>query len=152
MTTNDEAKAYLESYTRFAQDLRLWLTGYGIGGPALFVTQPFVSEKIADAWQSVWIVSLFLAGVFLQVFYVKLHKWSQWQLYHQKNDFAGNPSPPISRGAKCPSKSQEATFQRADWVSRQYWIDNVIDWGSVALYAGATIWLVFILTERPPPT
>src|SRR5690606_31515166 len=102
---------------------------YGIGGPVLFLTNQGLSEKVAAAPNKRLIVSLFLAGVALQIALSFINKWCAWNLYAGENDIAYR-------------LKKRYNIWRAvnDWS----WLDFAIDAASIIAFVWST-WLVLFI-------
>lgn len=121
---NPEAEGYATAYRQHATSLRNWLVAYGVGGPALFLT----NDKLRDALKASGCLQLvgwtFLLGVALQVCLSFLDKYADWICYQR----CLNPNWPESRASRL-----------AAW-----WVDAnapsiVIELASMILFAVATV-------------
>jgi hypothetical protein len=102
----------LNSYRTYEKTLRTWFVAYGIGAPILFLSNNSVWNKIAASKYSNCIATLFLVGVFLQIFIALLNKHSMWYCYRGEGD-----------------KDFQKTFSYkiSFWLSDKYWIDRFIN-------------------------
>ncbi len=114
---------HFEVYSEYAKTLRVWLVSYGIGAPVLFTTSDTFAEKVLASGSAETIAIAFLFGVGAQVALALLNKNAMWACYYaaENADF---------KGARL--------FRMADWFSRQYWIDILLDLGTFALFGWAT--------------
>ncbi len=121
-------------YEWHATTLRAWLVAYGIGAPALLLTQEPLYNKLLQSGNARIIAYLFLLGVALQVFMAFWNKSIMWICHYgeTKKEFK------ISRIYKC-----------ADPLSELYIIDFLCDLGSILLFASATVWVTTIIMKIP---
>jgi hypothetical protein len=132
---NEVASQLFEAYEEYSKTVRTWLVAYGIGAPVLFLTNEALARTLWKSGQAPRVAFFFLAGVVLQVGLAMLNKNVMWMCYYaEEND---------------KFKAKKAVHF-ADWLSRQYWIDVVVDFGTLTLFASAT-WRAFeILTSVKP--
>lgn len=121
--THTPADTHHVAYVAYANILRAWFVAYGVGGPALFLTQPAISLAIRQSGQARGIVSLFLVGVACQVFIALVNKWVNWYL-------CGYAS---ATRARHPD-----VFRFLEWLGRQFWIDVLCDVGSIVSFGWGT--------------
>jgi hypothetical protein len=74
---------------------------------------------------------LFLAGVGLQVLLSLLNKWVNWGIY------AYSETQELLDGKR---------YRACEWISRQMWIDLLLDVGAVACFGIATWRIVRLFT------
>jgi hypothetical protein len=119
------------AYDGYSRTLRTWLVAYGIGAPVLLMTNDALWRAIADSGDMTWIGALFLTGVALQVLLATVNKAAMWVLYYSeiRSEF--------EEGWLCSV---------AAWLSRQFWIDILVDLLSMCFFAGATYQVFRILT------
>src|SRR5690348_1957174 len=98
---------YWEPYSEFAKTLRTWFVGYGVGAPALVLTQTELRQRLANAGDLPILAGCFLSGVFLQVALTLLYKTAMWELYMSEIH---------------PRRPKGQWFQSAFWISEQAWI------------------------------
>ncbi len=124
--TVSERKEFFDAYRDYAKDLRTWLLAFGIGAPALFISDKFLQlQHIAGKRDEVrWIASLFLLGVVLQIMLVLINKYANYYSY------AASDKPHVT-----PSRLSKA-FQ---WVADKFWIDLTLDITAVVVFSFATL-------------
>ena len=122
-----QAAEFHRAYEDYSRTLRTWLVAYGIGGPVLMLTNERISRSLLDSGQARLIAGLFLAGVVLQVALAAVNKAAMWICYYADDD------EDLAGRWWCRS---------AQWLSRQFWIDLLLDLGSLAAFAIAT-WRAF---------
>ena len=125
--TSAYAKELYAVYEGFSKDLRTWLVAYGIGGPILFVTHDSVWRAIGQSGFAQRLALLFLGGVALQVVLAALNKTIMWASYYGETDV---------------SFQETSRYKAAIWLSRQFWIDFLVDLVSILAFGWAT-WLAF---------
>ena len=57
----------LREYTDSSRALRTWFIAYGVGFPAILITNPHVFAKVSGSWWFLVIGIPFLLGVFIQI-------------------------------------------------------------------------------------
>jgi hypothetical protein len=122
---------YFNAYSRFSGTLRTWLVAYGVGGPALVLTQEKLATQFFAAPTSRAIVVLFLSGVAVQVLAAWLYKSAMWYLY---------------RGVHSEELQTRRTYKAADWLSESYLLETSLDIASIILFAAATYLLIGVYT------
>ena len=122
----DEESTHFANYAEYSKTLRAWLVAYGIGGPVLLLTNKDAPTKISESPHLSLIISLFVAGVALQIFLSFINKWAAWQMY---------------KGACIDGHQTTRTYRAWDWINSQSWIDFLIDLGVLISFSVAT-WLV----------
>ena len=118
-------------YDDYAKNLRVWFVAYGIGGPVLFLTQESVSNRIAQSGHARYIVYGFLVGVVCQVLLSFINKWNNWAVY----SFSENEQ-----------SMKKWRYKAAEIISRQFWIDIVLDIFTVVAFGYSTIKVLFLFT------
>ena len=124
MTT--QAAEFYRAYEDYSRTLRTWLVAYGIGGPVLMLTNERVSVALFNSGHARFIGGLFLAGVALQVGLAAVNKTAMWICY-----FSDDEEITDRWWCKC-----------AYWLSSQFWIDLILDFGSLTAFAIAS-WYAF---------
>jgi hypothetical protein len=114
---------YLDVYGEHAKVLRTWLVAYGIGAPVLLLTNESVSKAIKASGQGKVIAGCFLLGVALQVLLATFNKNSMWALYY---------------GEENHSSKARSWYKLAYWFSESFWIDLLVDTGTLVLFALAS--------------
>jgi hypothetical protein len=119
-----ESEGYYKVYEEYSKVLRTWLVAYGIGAPVLLFTNDHLAEVIRRSHAATEIASFFLIGVGLQVLLAAVNKNVMWMLYW---------------GAKHRGLQEKLWHRAAAIVSRQFWIDILIDLSSLVLFGCATL-------------
>ena len=87
---------------------------YGIGGPALFLTNESAGKSLLGASDGPIIAYAFLAGVAIQVTMALLYKTAMWHLYMGELD---------------PEVKTAHLHRFWAWFSEKYWIEFASDAG-----------------------
>ena len=96
---------------------------YGIGAPALFLSQDKIWQALSISGQLPRIGALFLFGVFLQVLLAALNKSVMWACYY---------------GEAVPGYKRTRRYKGASWLSERYSIDLSCDLGAMIAFVLAT--------------
>ena len=141
----DNYDGHFSNYAEYSKTLRSWLVAYGIGGPILLLVSKDAPEKLAKSPHLTLVVTLFLAGVALQIFLAFLNKWAAWHMYSGAYDKQLAASGSID----CDMHHETRTFRAWEWINKQSWIDFVIDLGALIAFSVATwIALVALLSSQ----
>jgi hypothetical protein len=81
VTNKAEADGYFKVYEEYSKVLRTWFVAYGIGAPALFLTNETAAMTLNASTHAKYIASLFLGGVAIQVMLTSVNKVTMWALY-----------------------------------------------------------------------
>jgi hypothetical protein len=127
MSSTQPEHFYYQEYSEYAKNVRIWLVAYGVGGPALILTQPSLYNRIWSSGHAHYIALAFLIGVAVQVLTALLYKAAAWHLYYTKE---------LHRGA---------TRRWAELVERWYWIDVTADIVTLALFIYSTVCVLQVL-------
>ena len=125
-----EKSTHFEAYTQHSSVLRTWLVAYGIGAPALFLSQDKIWQALAKSGLLATIGALFLAGVFLQVAIAAINKSVMWACYYGDID---------------PLYKETRRYKGACWLSDKYSIDLAADLGAMAAFCVATYYCFKVL-------
>jgi hypothetical protein len=118
-----QADAFYKVYEEHAKILRAWLVGYGVGVPVIVVNNAAALAKLSKL-DVIISVSFFLAGVALQVLSSLINKYIMWSCYYGKIN---------------PRFQRTRRYQICSFLSEQFWVDILLDVGSVGLFAYATV-------------
>lgn len=127
LNPTSEESEYFTVYEEHSKVLRTWLVAYGIGAPALFLTNERIAGLISAAGVGRRMAGLFLLGVALQVLLAALNKTVMWACYYAEGS---------------PNDQEKRRFRLAYWISEQFWIDFLVDIVSLIGFGYAT-WLAF---------
>jgi len=115
---------FFQPYSEFAKNLRTWFLAYGIGAPALLLSNQTAWAAVKQGGQLRIVAALFLIGVALQIAEALLYKHAMWHLYFAELDSRHKGS---------------GWYKAADWLSNAYALELLIDLGTVALFVAATV-------------
>lgn len=122
-----EEGGFYDAYVDFARTLRLWFAAFGIGGPALFLTNDSARTTLFGSGSGRLVVYFFLSGVCLQIFVALLFKSAMWYLYLGEFD------------EKVKSWRR---YKASDWLSECYAVEFFVDVVTLVLFGGAVLRLV----------
>lgn len=122
----EQESQFFEPYTHYNNLLRTWLVAYGIGGPAVLVTNKDLFQDIAAKGNLAVIGWLFLIGVAAQVMVALLNKIVMWYLYY---------------GEGSPEFRSTRRYLWSDAISDVFWPDILADILSVGTIGTATFLL-----------
>jgi hypothetical protein len=123
----DDEAAIFQTYFEYNRVLRTWFVAFGIGGPALFLVNGAVAQRLVEAHRLKLVVILFLAGAGAQVVGALINKMANWYVYKSLID----------------EDAQTSGFHRfAGWLSEQFWIDVLVDICTIAAF-GSAAWVLF---------
>ena len=122
---SDDGTGSFETYLEYNRTLRTWFVAFGVGGPALFLTNKEIAQKLVDAHQLRTVVSLFLIGVAAQVLGALINKMANWYVYASKID----------------EDDSLLRYRVAHWLIDQFWIDVFVDVVTIAAF-GTAAWLL----------
>lgn len=124
---------HFKLYETYSKDVKTWFIAYGIGAPIFFLSTDHITSKLSPTGQLPTIVGLFLIGVALQIGISVTNKWNNWFIYMNYEE-------------KKPHVGQCRCIRAASWLSRQAWIDLLVDLGSAVLFVLATLKVFIILS------
>ncbi len=128
-TANQDDVGFYEAYVGFARELRVWFLAYGIGGPAIFLSNDTAMTRLLSSGSGRVVAYAFLGGVGIQVALALLYKAAMWYLY---------------MGELNPDAKNWKLYQAADRVSESYWLEVLGDVLTLVLFGGATLRLLSI--------
>jgi len=121
------AEDHFAAYGEYSRVLRTWFVAYGIGGPVLLFTNDSFVHALKTSGTAKYAARLFLSGVALQILLAALNKVAMWTLYF---------------GEIQGSFKTTRRYSLALRFSEAFWIDLVVDLGTMVLFGLAT-WRVF---------
>jgi hypothetical protein len=125
-----EETEYYHAYAEFAKTLRTWFIAYGIGAPALVLSNKDLWNVVKGSGKLTYIAVLFLLGVTFQVIEAFIYKTAMWHLYVGESD---------------EDHVKTWWYAMADKVSESYKLELFFDVGAFVFFAIATIVLVTTL-------
>lgn len=75
-----------EKYSEYNKILRSWFVAFGIGGPALFLVNDAVRNKLSESADLKLVAILFLLGAAAQILVAFINKITNWYIYHGTQD------------------------------------------------------------------
>lgn len=133
MGRDDLTKECFEKYGEYNKILRSWFIAFGIGGPALFLTNKEVREELICKTQMKSVAVLFLVAVFIQVVAAYVNKSANWYVY---------------MGGLKQRLKDTRWYKFNRWLMDQLWIDVVLDLGTLSLFAVAATKVLLIFVSR----
>ena len=129
----DDGLDTYDTYLEYNRVLRTWFVAFGIGGPAVFLVNPGVAQKLATAGQLRGVVILFLLGAGFQVVGALLNKIANWYVYQALLD-------PQVKGTR--------RHRAAEWLIDKFSFDIALDLGTVFVF-GYAAWVVLTVFATP---
>lgn len=125
---DDSFKTYFE----YNKVLRTWFVAFGVGGPALFLVNEKVAERLAQFGLLRHVATLFLIGAAAQIVGALLNKITNWYSYiaAYEPDFKGTRRHKFS-----------------EWYTHAFWIDIWIDVISIVCF-GIAGWRLFTIFAK----
>jgi len=122
-----ESDGFFNNYSKYADTLRTWFVAYGVGGPAVILSQDAIFKAISASGHARVICLLFGIGVALQICLAILNKTCSWCEYFARveSDFATT-----------------LRYKNMSWIFEQYWIDATVDIATALLFGAATMILL----------
>ena len=129
---HDDASDAFKAYLEYNKILRTWFVAFGIGGPALFLVNEKVAERLANIGELKLIATMFLIGAAAQIGGALLNKAANWYVY---------------RSAWGDPETKHWRFALANWLVEQFWVDLVLDIITITCF-GVAAWQ--LLTSFAP--
>lgn len=85
-TEDDDGTDSFETYLEYNRALRTWFVAFGVGGPALFLVNDTLAQRLVADGQLRLVVLLFLIGAGAQVGGALLNKFANWYVYSSALD------------------------------------------------------------------
>ena len=131
-----DGKDELAAYNEYNKVLRTWFVGFGIGGPAFFLINQAIGQRLADSGQITLVSSMFLLGSGSQVIGALINKICNWYVY---------------RGANDDEFRKRKRYRFSHWLVHQFWIDIILDLVTVTAF-GIAVWhLLAVLAPTSVP-
>ena len=122
----DDESGSFAAYSDYNKILRTWFVAFGIGGPALFITNDAVARRLASIGELHYVATIFIVGAAAQVVGALINKVANWYVYRSNWP---DPGPPKWR------------YKAAEWLIDQFLIDLGFDAISVESF-GIAAWLL----------
>ena len=114
---------FWEPYAQAAKTVRAWFLAFGIGAPAVFVTNKEASDALVNSGYARLIVIFFLGGVAIQVAIGLTYKHAMSYLYLCEGDDS----------AKC-----RRVYKALIWITEAFWLEVTLDVVTFGLFVAAT--------------
>ena len=121
-----DAAGSFVAYADYNKVLRTWFVAFGIAGPALFLTNKTVADRLAEVHSLRLVAMLFLVGVGLQVGGAFINKVANFYVHAKYNQLNVTVTP---------------VHAIAEWVAGQFWIDIAFDVATIGGF-GYAAWLM----------
>jgi hypothetical protein len=128
----DDASDAFGAYLEYNKILRTWFVAFGVGGPALFLVNEKVAERLAKIGELKYVATLFLIGAAAQIGGALLNKTANWYVY---------------RSAWGDPETKHWRYKFANWLVEQFWIDVLLDIATIVCF-GIAAWQ--LLTSFAP--
>jgi hypothetical protein len=119
-----------ESYRDHASTLRTWLVAYGIGAPAVILSNEALWKRVEDAGIAKCVGLLFLLGVAIQVVLAAVNKAVMWIVYFGDDNDAYKAT---------------KTYKVACAIAKAFWFDLLCDLAAMVLFTYATYTLFAVV-------
>ena len=120
----DDGSGSFDTYLEYNRVLRTWFVAFGVGGPALFLVNDALVQRLASEGRLRLVVLLFLVGAGAQVAGALLNKVANWYVYSSTLDDA-----------------DRWICRAAEWVVGQFWIDVLLDICTIGVF-GYAAWVL----------
>jgi hypothetical protein len=107
----DPAESF-STYLEYNKVLRTWFVAFGVGGPALFLVNDKIAERLVKLGMLREVAALFLIGAAAQIVGALLNKITNWYVYIAAYE-------PTFRGTRMHKLSE--------WFTHQFWFDILVD-------------------------
>lgn len=118
----DDATDCFGAYLEYNKILRTWFVAFGIGGPALFLVNEKIADRLAKLGELKYVATLFLIGATAQILGALLNKTANWYVY---------------KSSWRDEQSKHWKYAVANWLVEQYWIDLVLDIATIICFGMA---------------
>ncbi len=123
---SDDGSGSFAAYADYNRILRTWFVAFGIGGPAYFLVNEKIAERLAKIGELRYVATLFIVGAAAQILGSLLNKAANWYVYRSTwNDAA----------------TENLRFRIAEWLSDQFLIDLGLDAVTVVSF-GLAAWIL----------
>ena len=114
------------TYLEYNKVLRTWFVTFGVGGPALFLVNDKIAERLVKGGMLKEVAILFLAGATAQIIGALLNKITNWYVYMSayEANFRG-------------------TWQHkfSEWFTHAFWFDIAVDVITIICF-GVAAWRI----------
>jgi hypothetical protein len=127
-----EESGYYDAYKGFATNLRVWFIAYGIGAPAVLLSNENSWATIVDSGQGKKLAILFFIGVGIQVFATLLYKAAMWYLYMTELGHI---------------KKDSKKYRVSNFFASNYIVESVFDTATFLLFGWASFIVIKIIVD-----
>ncbi len=121
-----------KTYFEYNKVLRTWFVAFGVGGPALFLVNEKIAERLAKFGLLRDVAALFLVGAAAQIIGALLNKITNWYSYIAAYE-------PHFKGTR--------RHKFAEWYTHAFWIDIWIDVITIVSF-GIAGWRLFTIFAK----
>jgi hypothetical protein len=125
--TAKSESGFFQPYSEFAKNLRTWFLAYGIGAPALLISNQNAWTALKQSGGLKLVATLFLIGVAFQIAQALLYKHAMWHLYYAELE---------------PSHKKTWLFAISDKLSYSHVFEIATDVGTVLVFSAATVFVL----------
>lgn len=145
---DDEAESLYSTYDSYNRAVRTWFVSFGIGGPALILTNSDLASELKEAGVVGRVAVAFLIGCALQIAIAITNKISAWYSYSDSLDSETTENK--KSGKKNRRKYREKSYWRKFWlrIESQFWIDITCDLMTLCAFAFAVVELISVVVSR----
>ena len=129
---NEDPADSFKTYLEYNKVLRTWFVAFGVGGPAFFLVNDKIAERLVKAGLLREVAILFLAGAAAQIVGAFLNKVSNWYVY-----MAGYQA--RFRGTW--------QYRLSDWFTEAIWFDIAVDVITIACF-GLAAWQMLTIFAK----
>lgn len=116
----------LDKYSEYNKILRSWFVAFGVGGPAIFLVNEEVRNKLIDTGNMQCVVILFLLGATVQIAIAFINKVINWYVHQGKEgEFA-----------------KTRRYRWSETITNWFWLDIAADVMTFSAF-GLAVWKVF---------
>lgn len=129
-----DASGSLGAYFEYNKVLRTWFVAFGVGGPALLLSNEKLTKLLSASGDLRLVSVLFLVGGGAQVVVALINKVANWYVHSKYHQVGVTP-----------------TFKHhaAEWIANQFWIDVLADIVSVCVFGWASWLLLTVFVSVP---
>jgi hypothetical protein len=122
----DDVSDSYATYLEYNRALRTWFVAFGVGGPATFLVEHGLAERLVAEHRLREVVVLFLSGAGAQVLGALINKVANWYVYSSVID---------------DEHGHSLKYRIAEWFAAQFWIDVALDVVTIGVF-GYAAWLL----------
>ncbi len=152
LATSESKSAFYPSYAEFSKTLRTWFVAFGIGAPVVLLSNEKIWPTIVASGCAFDLGLLFLFGGGIQIISALVNKHAMWHMYfaEQSNENPNEIENNKSLQEEMLKKSRHGStriYRYSCWYSYQNWIDELLDFFTLVMFAWAT-GLAFVILSN----